>query len=44
MFDPWVGEISGRRKWQATPVFLPGNCTEEPERLQSMGSERVRHD
>ena len=23
-FDPWVGKIPGRRKWQPTPVFLPG--------------------
>ena len=23
-FDPWVGNIPWRRKWQATPVFLPG--------------------
>ena len=23
-FDPWVGNISWRRKWQPTPVFLPG--------------------
>ena len=23
-FDLWVGKISWRRKWQATPVFLPG--------------------
>ena len=22
-FDPWVGNISWRRKWQPTPVFLP---------------------
>ena len=22
-FDPWVGKISWRRKWQSTPVFLP---------------------
>ena len=22
--DPWVGKISWRRKWQSTPVFLPG--------------------
>ena len=22
-FDPWVGKISWRRKWQHTPVFLP---------------------
>ena len=23
-FDPWVGKIPERRKWQPTPVFLPG--------------------
>ena len=23
-FDPQVGKISSRRKWQPTPVFLPG--------------------
>ena len=23
-FDPWVGRIPWRRKWQPTPVFLPG--------------------
>ena len=23
-FDPWVGKIPGRREWQPTPVFLPG--------------------
>ena len=23
MFDPWVGKIPWRRKWQCTPVFLP---------------------
>ena len=23
-FDPWVGKISYRMKWQSTPVFLPG--------------------
>ena len=22
-FDPWVGKITWRRKWQPTPVFLP---------------------
>ena len=38
-FDPWVGKIPWRRKWQPTPVFLPGKSlwTEEPGRLQSMG-------
>ena len=24
-FDPWVRKIPWRRKWQPTPVFLPGN-------------------
>ena len=23
-FDPWVGQIPWRRKWQPTPVLLPG--------------------
>ena len=23
-FDPWVGKILWRGKWQPTPVFLPG--------------------
>ena len=23
-FDPWVGNIPWRRKWQSTPVLLPG--------------------
>ena len=23
-FDPWMGKIPWRRKWQPTPVFLPG--------------------
>ena len=23
-FDPWVGQIPWRRKWQPTPVSLPG--------------------
>ena len=42
-FDPWVGKIPWRRKWQPTPVFLP----EESHRqrslagLQSIGSKRV---
>ena len=35
-----------RRKWQPTPVFLPGKIpqTEESGRLPSMGSQRVGHD
>ena len=23
-FDPWVGKIHWKRKWQSTPVFFPG--------------------
>ena len=23
-FDPWVGKILWRRKWQSTLIFLPG--------------------
>ena len=23
-FDPWVGKVPWRRKWQSTPVLLPG--------------------
>ena len=25
-FSPWVGKIPGRRAWQPTPVFLPGEA------------------
>ena len=47
--DPWVGKIPWRRKWQPISiylVFLPGESpwTEEPGGLQSMGSQRIRHD
>ena len=28
-FDPWVGKIPWRRKWQPTPVFLPGKSYEQ---------------
>ena len=35
-FDPWVGKIPWRRKWQPTPVFLSEiPWTEEPSRLLS---------
>ena len=45
-FDPWVGKILWRRKWQPAPVFLPGEIpwTEEHGGLQSMGSQSFRHD
>ena len=28
-FDPWVGKIHQRRKWQHTPAFLPGKFHEQ---------------
>ena len=28
-FDPWMGKIPWRRKWQLTPVFLPGESHEQ---------------
>ena len=24
MFDPWVGKTPWSKKWQSTPLFLPG--------------------
>ena len=38
-------KISWRRAWQPTPVYLPGefSWTEELGGLQSVGSQRVRH-
>ena len=42
---PGLGRSPGRRKWQPTPVSLPGKSrTEEPGGLQSVGSQRVGHD
>ena len=42
-FNPWVRKLSWRRKWQPTPVFLPGESpwTEEPGGLQSTGLQEV---
>ena len=39
-FDPWVRKIPWRRKWQPTPVFLPGKShrQEETGGRQSLGS------
>ena len=28
-FNPWVGKIPWRRKWQPTPVLLPGKFHEQ---------------
>ena len=50
MWDAWVLSLGSEDPLeegiQPTPVFLPGESlwTEEPGRLQSKGSQRVRHD
>ena len=40
------GRSPGGRHGNLIPVLLPGESpeTKEPDRLQSMGSQRVRHD
>ena len=45
-FNPWIEKIPWRRAWQPISVFLPGESqwTEKPGELQSVGSQRVRHD
>ena len=44
-FDLWVRKLPWRRQWLPIPEFWPGKSlwTEEPGRLQSMGSQRVGH-
>ena len=43
---PNVGKVPWRKAWQPTSVFLPGESpwTEKPGGLQSMRSQRIRHD
>ena len=44
-FDPWVGKILWRRKWQPTPVFLPGKSMDKGAWLPVVhGVTRVVHD
>ena len=45
-FDPWVRKIPWGRKWQSTPVFLPGKSHEQRILVgcSPRGSKRVRHD
>ena len=46
MCEVWVRKIPRRRAWQPISVFLSGESpwTEEPGGLQSVGSQRGRHD
>ena len=43
-FNPWVGTIPGRKKWQPTPVFSPGRSHGRRSLAVYMGSQRVGHD
>ena len=46
LFDTWVGKIPWRRKWQPTPVFLPGKSHGQKSLAgySLWGCKRVRHD
>ena len=45
-FDPWVGKIPWRRKWQSTPIFLPGESHGQRSLVIYIvqGSQRAIHD
>ena len=44
-FDPWVRKIPWKRKWQPTPVFLPGEFHGQRSLVgYSPWGHRVRHD
>ena len=45
-FDPWVSKITSRRKWQPSPVFLPGKSHGQRslEGYSSWGCKKVRLD
>ena len=44
-FSPWIGKIPWRRKWQPTPVFLPGKFHGQRslEGYSPRGHKRVGH-
>ena len=45
-FNPWVGKFPCRRKWQPTPVLLPGKSCGQRSLVgySPWGWQRVRHD
>ena len=45
-FNPWVGKIPWRRKWQPTPVFLPGKSHEQKSLavFSPQGHKRIGYD
>ena len=44
-FDPWAGKIPWKRKWEPTPIFLPGKSHRQRslEGYSPWGSQRVGH-
>ena len=46
LVDPWFRNIPWRRKWQPTPVFLPGKSHgwRSLAGYSPQGCKRVRHD
>ena len=38
-FSPWVRKIPWRRKWQLTPVFLPGKSHGQKSLVESLRSQ-----
>ena len=42
-FDPWVGKVPWRKKWQLTPAFLPGKSHGQRS-LVSCSPQGVSHD
>ena len=45
VFNPWVGKIPWRRKWQLTPIFLPGkSCGQRSLAGYSPWGHKVKHD
>ena len=43
-FNPWVGKMPWKRKWQPIPVFLPGNTMDRRAWWATKRSQRVGHD
>ena len=45
-FDPWIGKIPWRRKWQPTPIFLPRKSHRQRSLVSysPWGCIRVGHD
>ena len=46
VFDPWVGKIPWTKKWQPTPVFLPGDSHGQRSLMgySPWGCKRAGHD